>query len=108
MLLGTVSSQLADEYKAISLLDNPFEEESMLTWCALLFALGIAAFLDSIYNYGNIFRQINSVLFMLTSLGLLVRTTTKMKLKTFETQLKQIEQLQAELREIKTQKKVSV
>lgn len=80
----------------------------MLTWCALLFALGIAAFLDSIYNYGNIFRQINSVLFMLTSLGLLVRTTTKMKLKTFETQLKQIEHLQAELRELKTQKKVSV
>ncbi|MGB5107397.1 MAG: hypothetical protein WBP29_14060 [Candidatus Zixiibacteriota bacterium] len=80
----------------------------MLTWCALLFALGIAAFLDSIYNYGNIFRQINSVLFMLTSLGLLVRTTTKMKLKTLENSQKRIEQLENELREFKGEKKVGV
>lgn len=78
----------------------------MLTWCALLFTLGIAAFLDSIYNYGNIFRQINSVLFMLTSLGLLVRTTTKMKLKTLENSQKRIEQLENELREFKGGKKV--
>lgn len=80
----------------------------MLTWCGLLFTLGIAAFLDSIYNYGNIFRQINSVLFMLTSLGLLVRTTTKMKLRTMENALKRIEQLENELREFKGEKKVNV
>ncbi len=78
----------------------------MLTWCALLFILGIAAFMDSIYNYGNIFRQINSVLFMLTSLGLLVRTTTKMKLRTIENQIKRIEQLEKELKEVKQQTRV--
>ncbi len=78
----------------------------MLTWCALLFVLGIAAFMDSIYNYGNIFRQINSVLFMLTSLGLLVRTTTKMKLRTIENQIKRIEQLEMELKEVKQQTRV--
>lgn len=80
----------------------------MLTWCGLLFTLGIAAFLDTIYNYGNIFRQINSVLFMLTSLGLLVRTTTKMKLRTMENSQRRIEQLEGELREFKGEKKVKV
>lgn len=80
----------------------------MLTWCGLLFTLGIAAFLDSIFNYGNIFRQINSVLFMLTSLGLLVRTTTKMKTKTIEGYQKRIEQLEQEVREFKGEKKVRV
>lgn len=80
----------------------------MLTWCGLLFTLGIAAFLDSIFNYGNIFRQINSVLFMLTSLGLLVRTTTKMKTRTIEGYQKRIEQLEQEVREFKSEKKVRV
>lgn len=80
----------------------------MLTWCGLLFALGIAAFLDSIYNYGNIFRQINAVLFMLTSLGLLVRTTTKMKLRTIEGYLKRIEQLEQQVGEFKGKNKVGV
>lgn len=70
----------------------------MLAWCALLFALGIAAFLDTIYNYGNIFRQINSACFMLISLGLLVRTTTKMKLRTMEGYVARIEKLENELR----------
>lgn len=51
----------------------------MLVWCAILFGLGILAFLDTLFNYGEIFRQVNSVLFMLVSLGLLIRTTTKMR-----------------------------
>jgi hypothetical protein len=51
----------------------------MLIWCAILFGLGILAFLDTLFNYGEIFRQVNSVLFMLVSLGLLIRTTTKMR-----------------------------
>lgn len=70
----------------------------MLAWCAILFVLGIAAFLDTLYNYGNIFRQVNSVLFMLVSLGLLVRTTTKMKLRTIEGYQARIEKLENELR----------
>ncbi len=51
----------------------------MLIWCGILFTLGILAFADSLLNMGEIFRRINSVLFMLLSLGLLVRTTTKKK-----------------------------
>jgi len=56
----------------------------MFIWCSLLFLLGILAFLDSIFNMGEIFRQINSVLFMLISLALLIRTTTKMKARKIE------------------------
>ncbi len=69
----------------------------MLGWCALLFSLGVLAFLDSLFNYGEIFRQINSVLFMLTSLGLLVRTTTKMRLRTYEQQAARILALEEEV-----------
>lgn len=47
----------------------------MLLWGVVLLVLGIAAFLDSIYNYGEIFRRVNSFCFMLVSLGLLVRTS---------------------------------
>jgi len=69
----------------------------MLGWCAMLFSLGLLAFLDSLFNYGEIFRQINSVLFMLVSLGLLVRTTTKMRLRTFEQQAARILALEEEV-----------
>ena len=69
----------------------------MLGWCAVLFSLGLLAFLDSLFNYGEIFRQINSVLFMLVSLGLLVRTTTKMRLRTFEQQAARIMALEEEV-----------
>jgi hypothetical protein len=51
----------------------------MFIWCSLLFLLGVLAFLDSLFNMGEIFRQVNSVLFMLISVGLLIRTTTKAK-----------------------------
>ncbi len=51
----------------------------MFVWCAILFVLGILAFVDSLLNMGEIFRQVNSVLFMLLSLALLFRTTSKMK-----------------------------
>lgn len=45
----------------------------MLWWSSILFILGILAFLDSIFNYGEIFRQVNSFFFMLISLGILIR-----------------------------------
>ena len=67
----------------------------MLTWCATLFGLGIFAFLDSLFNYGDIFRRINSVIFMLVALGLLVRTSMKMKLKTIENLTERVKQLEA-------------
>jgi len=65
----------------------------MLAWCAIMFGLGIIAFLDSLFNYGEIFRRVNSVLFLLVSLGLLVRTSMKIKLR-------YIENLQAKLEEL--------
>lgn len=70
----------------------------MFTWCTILFALGVLAFIDSIYNMGDIFRQVNSVLFMLISLGLLFRTTTKMKSKRRESYEERIFHLEQQVR----------
>ena len=56
----------------------------MLSWCIILFGLGVLAFLDTIFNYGDIFRRVNSVVFMLISLGLLVRLSTMTKNATKE------------------------
>ena len=69
----------------------------MFAWCTILFLLGITAFLDSLFNYGDIFRRVNSVLFMLVSLGLLVRTTTKMKMRKIENYIEKIEKLEQEM-----------
>lgn len=80
----------------------------MLFWSALLFVLGIAAFLDSIFNYGEIFRQVNSVLFLLISLGILIRTTTKMREARFEHYLKRVDELEKKLTETNRAKERSV
>ena len=72
----------------------------MFTWCTILFLLGITAFLDSLFNYGEIFRQVNSVLFMLVSLGLLVRTTLKVRGQVFEQQVRRIGELEAQVAEL--------
>ena len=72
----------------------------MLIWCVTLFALGVLAFLDSLFNYGDIFRRINTVLFMLLSLGLLVRTSMMMKLKKMEKLTERNVELQQQLNEI--------
>ncbi len=73
----------------------------MFVWCALLFLLGLFAFADSILNMGEIFRTVNSVMFMLVSLGLLVRTTTKMKEKRVEHYEARIFNLEKQLAAIK-------
>lgn len=78
----------------------------MLIWCSMLLFLGIAAFLDSIFTFGEIFRRINSVLFMLVSLGLLIRTSTKMRLGERENTQKKIEQLEARIEELTKKEKV--
>ncbi len=69
----------------------------MLIWCGILFGLGILAFMDSLFNYGEIFRQVNSVLFMLVSLGLLVRTTTKIRARSTERYLERISSLEEQV-----------
>lgn len=75
----------------------------MLIWCAVLFGLGILAFMDSIFNYGEIFRQLNSVLFLLTSLGLLIRTTTKIRGKQLESYQEQVARLEMEMRSLRNE-----
>jgi len=73
----------------------------MLAWSAILFLLGVLAFLDSIFNMGNIFRQVNSVLFMLISVALFFRTTTKIKSKRIENQEKRIFMLERQVSTLK-------
>ena len=46
----------------------------MLIWGFVLLGLGVFAVLDSQFNYGHIFRSANSVVYMLLSLGVLIRT----------------------------------
>ena len=76
----------------------------MLIWCGILFLLGISAFLDSLFNYGEIFRRVNSVLFMLVSLGLLVRTTTKMRTRVIEGYIGKINKLEKEVKKLRVDK----
>lgn len=66
----------------------------MLLWCVILFLLGVAAFLDSVFNYGEIFRQINSVLFLLVSLAILIRTTSKQRDAQNEKTQQRVEELE--------------
>ncbi len=77
----------------------------MLTWCAVLFFLGVAAFLDSLFTFGEIFRTINSIFFMLISLGLLIRVSTKIKEGKRESYEDRIQALEEKL---KTQERVKV
>ena len=74
----------------------------MFVWCSVLFVLGVFAFIDSIFNMGEIFRQVNSVMFMLISLGLLIRTTTKAKAKTKEHYEKQIFDLECQVKALQS------
>ncbi len=78
----------------------------MLVWCAVLFLLGIIAFMDSLFTFGEIFRRINSVFFMLVSLGLLVRTSTKMKMKQIEGYIEKIKKLEEEVKALKEKVKI--
>jgi len=75
----------------------------MFVWCTILFLLGVTAFLDSMFNYGEIFRQINSVFFMLVSLGLLVRTTIKARGRIFERQVERISELENKVAQLESE-----
>jgi len=74
----------------------------MLTWCAILFVLGVLAFLDAIISppYGDIFRKVNSLLFMLISLGMLIRLRrerSKYKARGTDTETRKPEQKEVPL-----------
>jgi hypothetical protein len=70
----------------------------MLIWCCILTGLGIAAFLDSLFNYGEIFRRANSITFMLVSLGLIVRVSAKIKRRRIEGLIARIEELKTQIK----------
>jgi len=78
----------------------------MLIWCTVLLFLGVTAFLDNLFTQNEIFRTINSVLFMLVSLGLLIRTSTKQRIGRIESCLKRIDELERQIKDL-TQKGVS-
>jgi hypothetical protein len=72
----------------------------MLVWSSILFILGLMAFLDSYYNYGGIFRSINSILFMLIALGLFARTACKVRAGRIEQYMRKLESLRQEMRQM--------
>ena len=72
----------------------------MLAWCAVLFILGILAFADSILNSGEIFRWLTPIIFMLISLGILIRTTMKIKSKKLENYEERIFNLEREIQSL--------
>jgi len=72
----------------------------MLVWCCVLLFLGVTAFLDNIFTQNEIFRTINSVLFMLVSLGLLVRISTKKRVGQTESYLKRIDELEQQVKNL--------
>ena len=72
----------------------------MLIWSIVLFALGILAFLDSQFNYGYLFRTANSTVFMLVSLGILVRTRILASWGFKEQLIENNDELRARLKEL--------
>jgi hypothetical protein len=77
-------------------------------WCAILFLLGIVSFLDALLTNNQVFGQLTSVFFMLISLGLLIRTTTKLKQGKLEQYEKRIFSLEQQVNMLKAgQEKLS-
>jgi len=73
----------------------------MLIWSLVLFGLGVLAVLDSQFNYGYVFRSATSVVFMLVSLGVLVRTRILEKYGFKEQLLESNEKFKAQVEELK-------
>lgn len=80
----------------------------MLIWSAMLFFLGVMAFLDSVFNMGEIFRQVNSVVFLLVSLALLIRTTTKSREQRTEKLQNRVFNLEREVAKLQAEQKKMV
>ena len=69
----------------------------MLYWCIALFFMGVMSFLDNILSYGEVFRWINSALFMLVSLGILIRTKMMVKIGKIERLLEEVDYYKQEI-----------
>jgi hypothetical protein len=73
----------------------------MLIWSLVLFGLGVLAVLDSQFNYGYVFRSATSMVFMLLSLGVLLRTRMLEKLGFKEQLIETNKELKAQVEELK-------
>jgi hypothetical protein len=69
----------------------------MIYWCIALFVMGVMSFLDNIVSYGEVFRWINSVLFMLVSLGILIRTRMMVKTGKIERLIEEVDYYKQEI-----------
>ncbi|MDH3890440.1 MAG: hypothetical protein OEV49_05100 [candidate division Zixibacteria bacterium] len=76
----------------------------MFIWCAVLFILGLLAFADALFNMGEVFRRANSIVFLLISLALLIRTTTKIKLGKWEDRESRVFDLERRVRQLEAEK----
>ena len=75
----------------------------MFIWCVILFGLGVLAFLDSMYSYGEVFQRVNAVMFMMVSLGMLVRTRLLMQAKRYEKLVEENELYKRQLNQTRQQ-----
>ncbi len=72
----------------------------MFIWSLVLFGLGVLAVLDSQLNYGYLFRSANAFVFLLVSLGLLIRTRMLEKFGFKEKLLETNKELRAHIDEL--------
>ena len=73
----------------------------MVAWCVVLLILGVLSLLDTIFNYGTLFRTADSVLFMLVSLGILFRVKILSKRRHREQLEKNNDRLRERMMEIR-------
>ena len=73
----------------------------MFIWGLVLFGLGIVAFLDAQFNFGYIFRTANAFMFMLVSLGILIRTRALKKMGFREQLVEHNDELKDRIKELK-------
>jgi hypothetical protein len=73
----------------------------MFIWGLVLFGLGIVAFLDAQFNFGYIFRTANSFMFMLVSLGILIRTRSLKKMGFREQLIEHNDELKDRIKDLK-------
>jgi len=76
----------------------------MVIWICVLFFLGVAALIDTVYNFGEVFRQVNAVFFLLLSVGLLVRTLALRKRGRLENYRARVEKLEREIKSMANQR----
>ena len=72
----------------------------MLIWCAILLLFGILTYLDNFFMQGEIFRGLHPLLFILISLGLLIRTSIKQKEGQIECYVERIRRLEEKVQSL--------